>query len=192
MAHYLNKNQSDFERLVKMLRCDTVVATPEDRLNLTQMLEEDKGLYHEWYPESVIKRLCQYLTENTTRKLIADCGNYEVMTSHKDYNFKCPTEFAKTNAVNTRLAKARLLELLQKLTKAEMKRLKVFLGYVVVEGVRHIPYGVIEYMEAYKLTDEIISRLYGHYKCVMFAILTALDRNDLISYLRVPCDTTVV
>lgn len=166
---------------------------PDDRLELDRMfVDYDKNGQ---YPESLIKRLCQHFTKNTARKLIADifgCVNYEVMTSHKDYNVKCPTEFAKDDAINMRIAEARMLELLQELTEAEMQRLKVFLGDVVVEGVRHIPYGIIEDMKAYKLADVIISRLYGQYKCVMFAILTTLDRNDLITYLQVPCDTTVV
>lgn len=85
-----------------------------------------------------------------------------------------------------------MLELLTELTKEEIRRVKVFLGNVVVEEVRHIPYGTIEGMDIHTLTDVIVNRLYEHYKCVMFAILTALDRNDLSTYLQVPYGTTLV
>lgn len=197
ISHYLNKNPADFKWLVKMLRCSNEILASKYRRELDRVLlkyEKDGP-----YPESLIKRLCQQFTEDTARDMtdaVFPNINRDSMTSHKDYTVKCPIELviAKSDldGTATRIAKAKMLELLGELTEEEMQRMKVFLGETVVEGVWHIPYGIIEDMQKHALSGTIVNRLQEHYKCVVFAILTTLGRNDLITYLQVPYDTTLV
>lgn len=194
LSHYLNKNPTDFEWLVKTLRRNDEIVAPERRRGMDIVLSKYKK--DGSYPGSLIKRLCQYFSDPTARELTAAVFPRVNMTSHKDYNVKCPTELVVATAdfdcAAMGIARTKMLELLKKLTSKEIRRVKVFLGDTVVEEVRHIPYGTIELINIYDLSRMIVNRLHVHYKCVMFAILTALGRNDLLSYLQIPYDTTLV
>lgn len=196
ISHYLNKTPSDFKWLVKMLRNNDAVA-PEHRREMDRVFlryERDGQ-----YPECLIKRLCQHFSEDTARDIISGVFgsvNREAATIHKDYNVKCPAELVLTksefNYTDLKVATENMLALLEELSAEEIKRVKVFLGDTVVEGVRHIPYGLLESRAVHDLSDMIVNRLHIHYKCVMFVILSALDRNDLICHLQVPFGTKLV
>lgn len=199
LSHYLAKNPTDFKWLKKTLRY-----TDNDELLSPDKRQEMKHLFLRCekdgpYPESLIRRLCQYFTNDTALEIILKVFRSEkgeFLASHKDYNIKCPTYLITDQfdcfGNDMAIAKKTVLTLLEELTATELQRVKVFLADNVVEGVRHIPCGTMEMLDRYDLSNKIVNQLYEHYKCVMFAILTALDRNDLLHHLQIPCGTSMV
>lgn len=198
ICHYLNKHQTDYEYLVDTLRynSDLVIlrSEREDLRRVFRKYDQAKMLF----PEYLINLLCQQFTCDRAKLMIDTCfmqnGTLRTVTDHADYTVQCPQKLlVDTNSAWSNhlwcTAQRRVHHVLMGLTEKELDRVKLFLSNEVVVGVRHIPCSAIEFLTAHLLATQIVNRLHGHYKCVMFAILTVLGRDELIMHIGVPTDT---
>lgn len=81
---------------------------------------------------------------------------------------------------NAEFSQMTLVNLLERLTAADLQWVKVFLAWELFEGYSHLPYGTIEKMCTYELAFAILNKHYHKTAFLMGVIFTQIERTGLV------------
>ena len=180
MAYYLMKNRELFDNLVASLKEYKNLPEDVNRQDIARVLRKYNEAAFGKHPEILIHMMYSCLLRDVAWNLLV----HMLKTLRSDFQLTALDAHIETLSAyghgNRKNLHMTMLDILERLTIADVTRVKLLLSWKIIEGHEGLKYGRLETMNIYDLAHYIVQVYSVRAVRAMSLILAQIEQMDLV------------